>query len=311
MNVFGMVTTRHSHAYTAPALESFFRSTPFGFTDLFALIDNDGTYPRPPGGDGPSVIRLTNAVPLGFAANVNQVLRIARARRADLFFLNNDLIFPPGWLEPLQGGPVGLLSPVSNFEFPARVGDWSCGPVLDLADYQGHAEHLRALVRAHQARHTGYRAVLKLTFFCIKIPAAIQEAVGELDEGFGRGAGEDYDYCLRCHRAGFSVAWALGSYVLHFMGKSTWRGAETPQQRQEREQAYLMAFRAKWGEALLEAVALNRTEKLHALSGVGEALARGDFRSAVEQALRWEVGDSPPGERATERQGPAPQEVAG
>ena len=64
MNVFGMVTTRHSQAYTAPALESFFRSTPLGLTDLFALIDNDGTYPRPPGGDGPSVTRLTNAAPL-------------------------------------------------------------------------------------------------------------------------------------------------------------------------------------------------------------------------------------------------------
>jgi GT2 family glycosyltransferase len=95
MNVFGMVTTRHSHAYTSHALESFFRSTLFALTDLFVLIDNDGTYPLPPGGDGPPVTRLTNAAPLGFAANLNQVLRIARARRADLFFLNNDLIFPP------------------------------------------------------------------------------------------------------------------------------------------------------------------------------------------------------------------------
>src|SRR6516225_2961287 len=58
MNVFGMVTTRHSHAYTALALESFFRTTPLGLTDLFVLIDNDGTYPLPPGGDGPSVTRL-------------------------------------------------------------------------------------------------------------------------------------------------------------------------------------------------------------------------------------------------------------
>jgi len=66
------------------------------------------------------------------------------------------------------------------------------------------------------------------------------------------------------------------------MGKSTWRGAETPDQRQQREQAYLAAFRAKWGQPLLEAVALGRTQKLRALPGVGEALARGDFHSAVE-----------------------------
>jgi GT2 family glycosyltransferase len=310
MNVFGMVTTGPSHAYTPYALASFFQTTPFGADDRFVLIDNDGTYGPPPAA-WPQVTYLANPVPAGFAANVNQVLRLARSCGADLFFLNNDLIFPPGWLEPLQVREPALLSPVSNFQFPVRVSDWWCGPLLDLADYLGHEDQLRALVRAHGERHAGYRPALRLTFFCIKIPAAIQEAVGELDEGFGRGGGEDYDYCLRCHRAGFPVAWALGSYVLHFMGKSTWRGGETPTQRQQREQAYLTAFRAKWGEALLEAVALGRTAKLRALPGVGEALARGDFRSAVEQALHWEAGCSPPEERGTEPQGAAPQGLAG
>jgi GT2 family glycosyltransferase len=285
MNVSGMVTTRPSHAYTACALASFFQTTPFGADDRFVLVDNDGTYGPPPDA-WPQVTYLANPVPYGFAANVNQVLRLARACGADLFFLNNDLIFTPGWFAPLGVVEPALLSPVSNFQSPGRVGDWWCGPFLDLADYQGHEEHLRALVRAHQARHTGYRAVLKLRFYCIKIPWAVGEAVGELDEGFGRGGGEDGDYCLRCHRAGFPVAWALGSYVLHFMGKSTWRGAETPDQRQQREQAYLAAFRAKWGQPLLEAVALGRTQKLRALPGVGEALARGDFHSAVELVVR-------------------------
>jgi hypothetical protein len=310
MNVFGMVATYPSHAYTPYALASFFQTTPFAADDRFVLIDNDGTY-RPPPDAWPQVTYLANPVPYGFAANVNQVLRLARSCGADLFFLNNDLIFTPRWFTPLGVGEPALLSPVSNFQFPARVGDWLCGPFLDLADYQGHEADLRALVQAHQARHAGYQPALKLLFYCIKIPAAIQEAVGLLDEGFGRGGGEDGDYCLRCHGAGFPVAWALGSYVLHFMGKSTWRGAETPDQWQQREQTYLAVFRAKWGDALLEAVALNRTEKLHALPGVGEALARGDFRSAIEQALRWEGGKSLPGERGTERQGPAPQEVAG
>jgi hypothetical protein len=111
--------------------------------------------------------------------------------------------------------------------------------VLDLADYHGHEDHLRALVRAHQAH--------------------------------------------------FPVAWALGSYVLHFMGKSTWRGAETPQQRQQREQTYLAAFQAKWGEALLEALVLGRTERLIALPGVAEALVGGDFRGVVAGALRQEA----------------------
>jgi hypothetical protein len=58
-------------------------------------------------------------------------------------------------------------------------------------------------------------------------------------------------------------------------------------------------------------VALGRTQKLHALLGVGGALARGDFRSAVEQVLRWEAGSSFPKERGIERQRAAPEGVAG
>jgi GT2 family glycosyltransferase len=136
----------------------------------------------------------------------------------------------------------GLLSPVSNFQFPYRVGDWACGPVLDLPDFLGHEDQLHALVQAHRARHGGYRPALKLSFFCIKVPAQVQETVALLDEGFGPGGGEDDDYCLRCHLAGVPVRFALGSYVLHFMGKSTWRGAETPEQRRQREQHYLTAL---------------------------------------------------------------------
>jgi GT2 family glycosyltransferase len=297
MNVFGMVTTRHSHAFTAYALESFFRTTPFGLTDLFVLIDNDGTYPGP-GGYGPAVTRLTNAAPLGFAANVNQVLRIARARRADLFFLNNDLIFPPGWLEPLLVGEPGLLSPVSNFQFPYRVGAWACGPVLDLADYQGHEDHLHALARAHQARHSGAQPALNLPFFCIKIPAAVQEAVGLLDKGFGPGGGEDYDYCLRCHLAGVPVRFALRSYVLHFMGKSTWRGAETLAQRRRCEQHYLAALQAKWGEHLLDVLIRGNTQGVRAFPEVAAAFTAGDFRALIGALVS---GGNTSGQRTPQR----------
>ena len=123
MNVSGMVTTRPSHAYTACALASFFQTTPFGADDRFVLIDNDGTYGPPPDA-WPQVTYLANPVPYGFAANVNQVLRLARACGADLFFLNNDLIFTPGWFAPL-----GSLSPrccrrCRTFSLP---GAWAIG----------------------------------------------------------------------------------------------------------------------------------------------------------------------------------------
>jgi GT2 family glycosyltransferase len=280
MNVFGMVTTRHSHAYTAEALRSFFHTTPFAAGDRFVLIDNDGSYLAPP--EEPRVTLVRNAAPLSFAANVNQVLRIAREHRAELFFLNNDLIFTPHWLEPLLLNLPVVLSPVSNGQQPARVNGWDCGPQLDLADYLGHEEALRGWVCHRQATVRGYQPLLTLAFFCVKIPSLIQTAVGDLDERFAQG-GEDWDYCLRCHRAGFRVMLAHDAYVLHFMGKSTWRGAEAAEQRQAREEAFLRAFRDKWGPRLLEAVLRGQRGPGPADGPLPGAGNPGHFRQMVEQ----------------------------
>jgi tetratricopeptide (TPR) repeat protein len=43
MNIFGMVTTRHSQAYTGHCLRSFFQTTSLVPTDRFFVIDDDGT----------------------------------------------------------------------------------------------------------------------------------------------------------------------------------------------------------------------------------------------------------------------------
>src|SRR5262249_43977992 len=112
----------------------------------------------------------------------------------------------------------------------------------------------------------------------------VQQEVGELDERFGAGGGEDWDYCLRCQAAGVPVQYALDSYVLHFMGKSTWRGAETPAQSRAREEMYLQAFREQWGRRLLEAVR-DRRGASAANGPVGQAWQRGDFRRVIEQLL--------------------------
>jgi hypothetical protein len=281
VNYFGMVTTRHSHAYTEHALRSFFQTTPFGPDDRFFLIDNDGTYL--PSCDNARITLLRNGQPVGFAANVNQVLRRAREQHADLFFLNNDLIFTAHWLDPLLIGLPVLLSPVSNAQQPFDVNGWKCGPALDLPDYLGHEGALGEVVRRHQATVRGYVPVLCLPFFCIKIPYTVQGAVGELDERFGAGGGEDWDYCLRCHLAGFRVLYALDAVVLHFMGKSTWRGAESRAQTLARQEIYHRAFREKWGPQLLETIEHDPGNGLPVDGRLAEEWRRGNFRRVVEQ----------------------------
>jgi GT2 family glycosyltransferase len=115
-----MVTTRHLHEYTAHALSSFLETTGLEPDDEFWLIDNDGG-PEESLTAGFSRIRIiTNPAPQGFAANVNRVMCRARDRGADLIFLNNDVIFTPGWLDPLRVDLPVVLSSVSSFQLPFR-----------------------------------------------------------------------------------------------------------------------------------------------------------------------------------------------
>jgi GT2 family glycosyltransferase len=254
MNVFGMVTTAPSRDYTALALRSFFAATPLGADDRFYLIDNDASADCNLLADFPHVMLIANSTPQGFAANVNQVMDRARPAGADLFFLNNDLVFSSGWLTPLLVNLPVVLSPVSNYQMPYRSAAWDCGPFLDLGDYLDHSNEWADIVGRYQSKVRGYRHALNVPFFAVKLPYAVYSAVGPLDEAFGRGGGEDGDYCLRCHLASFGVLFALDSYLLHFMGKSTWRGPESVSDVRARQAQFIGRFQEKWGQSLADLV---------------------------------------------------------
>ena len=93
-----------------------------------------------------------------------------------------------------------------------------------------------------------------LPFFCVRIPQQVAQAVGNFDERFGKAGGEDYDYCLRAYLAGFSVQFALRSYLLHFGGKSTYSGAESDVEQTAREEKFRSEFRQKWGDGLADLI---------------------------------------------------------
>ena len=257
MNLFGMITVSASRDYAVLALRSFFRHTPAERIGAFVLLDNDGDFEWPADVPTEHVTVLRNASPLGFAANANVLLGRAREHGADLFLLNNDLVFTAGWLDPLLADRPAILGPVSNAELPYRTATFALQPVMALADYVGHEDELDQLANAHRASHSGYQRVAAQPFFCVKIPATVYNGVGDFDERFGRGGAEDRDYTIRAWLAGFPHEIALGSYVLHFQGRSTWRGGETPEDTAARNEGYTTALRAKWGDALAYAFLQN------------------------------------------------------
>lgn len=282
MNIFGMVTTKHSREYTDYALRSFLKNTPLGAQDLLYLIDNDQSFLFPPDLISSPIEVIQNENPLSFAANVNQIMQKAAAQEANLFFLNNDIIFPPGWLEPLLREKTAIVSSVSNSEIPYQNASFICKFGMDLSDYLGHEQQFEAITQYHHKRVSGYKRVHSLPFYCVKIPHIVYRTVGPLDETFGPGGAEDKDYCIRAYLEGFEVQYALDSYVLHFQGKSTWRGAESAEETRCRDKKYVTAFHKKWGEELLRLFIFHEITCCSHIPGLQYEFSKGNYKCVIE-----------------------------
>ena len=289
MAIFGMVSTNASRQYTPHAVESFYRHTPLEHVAKLYLIDNDGSLTASDYAQYPNLEFILNPEPLSFAANANAILRKALAAETDLFFLNNDLIFTPAWLEPLLIDTPEVLSPLSNREVTYVKDLLRCERALDLDGYLGREQELEAITQHHRTKHSGYKQVISFPFFCVKIPYSVAIVVGELDESFGRGGAEDNDYALRAYLEGFSLKYAAASYVLHFSGRSTWNGAETAAESREREQKYMSRFIEKWGERLARLVIRFDQTALAEIPSAASAAKAGDYRTAI---LELKGGDA-------------------
>jgi hypothetical protein len=87
---------------------------------------------------------------------------------------------------------------------------------------------------------------------------------------------------MRCHLAHIQVGFAMKSFVLHFMGKSTWRGAETPDERLFREQAYFSAFVKKWGSGLTGLALRGDRKGLESDPELMSAYSQGSFANLIK-----------------------------
>ena len=283
-----MVSTGHSTSYTDHALTSLIENTRLAPGDQVVLIDNDHSYKELPEKCRSAVRIKRNPEPLGFAANLNQAMKSAGEQQADLVFLNNDLIFSPGWFEPLRSRGPFVTCPLSNVELPCAEGPFQCGYSMDLDQYLGKERLFRELAKRHQKKYSGYLKVMSLPFFAVKIPYEVYSVVGPLDEAFGIGGGEDKDYCIRCHERGIEVRHALGSYLLHFHGRSTWRGGETRDETASRDRVYAERFRQKWGQALFDVFVFNNLKNLP--EDVRLAHEKGDYRYMIERLREKNAG---------------------
>lgn len=165
----------------------------------------------------PNVLLLSNATNEGFPFTANRGMRLSRA---DVVLLNSDTLVTKGWLAALarcvaSDPRIGTATPFSNnaeiCSFPRfcennfpREGD----------DPERIREALeRAAVPTYPCLPTGVG-------FCFYIRRELIDAVGVFDEAFGRGYGEENDFCMRALDAGYRSVLCDDAYVLHLGGRS-------------------------------------------------------------------------------------------
>jgi GT2 family glycosyltransferase len=159
---------------------------------------------------------LRNTVNQGFVASMNRVLSANPSH--DVVLLNSDTLVFDDWLPRLRAAAysdcsVGTVTPLSN------AGSIASYP------YPGGAEvtpeFAAALHAMARATHAGKSVEIPVGVgFCLYIRYDCRREVGAFDAVFGKGYGEEVDFCLRARRRGFSHRLAADVFVYHAGGVS-------------------------------------------------------------------------------------------
>ncbi|MDE1976674.1 MAG: glycosyltransferase family 2 protein [Elusimicrobia bacterium] len=145
----------------------------------------------------------------GFPTAVNQGMKAAKG---DYFvWLNNDTVVTDGWLGRMTGWAarsprVGAVGPSSN----------APGVSFQLVDGAPKAGKIQGFARAISEMNAGRSVWVPLiTGFCFLVKREAVDRIGFLDERFGLGIYEDYDYCMRLRQAGYGILMAQDVFIHH------------------------------------------------------------------------------------------------
>lgn len=137
------------------------------------------------------IVSIINPANTGFIRGVNRAVLAASGEYVCL--LNNDTTVPKGWLD-------GLLTPLTNDD-----GIGAIGPVSDGMPWN----------QSHERAGQGMKPAPVVYGFCLLTRRTTLDAVGLLDERYGRGVAEVEDWCERVTRLGYRFAVNTDVLVTH------------------------------------------------------------------------------------------------
>jgi GT2 family glycosyltransferase len=189
--------------------------------DAYELVILDDATPEPrialdldAFANRPGVTLLRNESNLGFVRSVNRGMSLHPQR--DVVLLNSDTEVAPGWLGRLKaaaysGSRIATATPFSNnaticsYPFEGWTGGVPGGLGLSRLD---------ALFAASLRGRT--MEIPTAVGFCMYIRRECLAELGLFDaERFGRGYGEENDFCMRAAKVGWTHVLAADAFVFH------------------------------------------------------------------------------------------------
>ncbi len=161
---------------------------------------------------------LENTTNLGFVGSVNTVVPHLQS---NFVLLNSDTEVPPGWLERLMGPifempNVASTTPFTNAgticSFPKYLQD---NPIFEDLTVKEVDQYFRRI-----DPEANYLSIPTAVGFCMGVNKAVVEKIGMFDPIFGRGYGEENDWCLRATKLGFRHIHVPNLFVYHKHGGS-------------------------------------------------------------------------------------------
>jgi GT2 family glycosyltransferase/glycosyltransferase involved in cell wall biosynthesis len=194
-----------------------------------------------------AITLLTNAVNGGFVRTVNAGMALHGER--DVVLLNSDTEVADGWLDRIVA--CGARDPRAGTVTPFSNNATICSfPEFAVKNELPPGTTTRSLDRLFAEANAGRAVEIPTAVgFCMWISRRCLAAVGLFDEAaFGRGYGEEVDFCMRASRAGFRHWLAADTFVYHagevsFGGSGAERRAEAQRIVDERYPEFQPAVR--------------------------------------------------------------------
>ena len=241
-NYYGIVTVKRTSDYTKLCVDSFLKNTKLKENDKFIVIDNDGYWSEiNPNAKYEIII---NEVPKNTSKNINTLFKLAKDNGLNAVLITNDVVLTPNWSDRLLDDST-LSVPSCN-----QTHQYGIPESTSIEEFNNRYGMLNAIAYKHHTINKIPFERLMMPTYCCKVPYDIIDKVGYFDEAYNIG-GEDVDYRIRTLQAGFDVKYC-SSFTLHFNGRSSWNGLETPEETQERNEKYLTHFLNKWGQDLFD-----------------------------------------------------------